>query len=48
MSIVKLLFGSHEREELIRTIDSVIALFIQILQLAVTVYGLHFMMTHSR
>ena len=47
MSIIRLLMGDHDREELIRTFDSVIALFIQVLQLAVTVYGLHFMMTHS-
>lgn len=48
MSIVKLLFGSHEREELIRTIDSVVALFIQALQLAVTMFGLWWMMHHTR
>ena len=48
MRIVKLLMGDHDREELIRTLDSVIALFIQALQLAVTMFGLWWMMHHTR
>jgi hypothetical protein len=40
-------FWTHEHEELIRTIDSIISIIFQIMMLGVQLYGLHFIMTHS-
>jgi hypothetical protein len=41
-------FLNHENEELIRTVDSIISIVFQIAMLAVQLYGLHWIMTHSR
>ena len=41
-------FWTHEHEELIRTVDSIISIVFQILMLTVQLYGLHYIMTHSR
>ena len=41
-------FWTHEHEELIRTVDSMVSIVFQIIMLAVQLYGLHWIMTHSR
>jgi hypothetical protein len=48
MSFLKKLYGDHEREEFLRTIDSVVGIFLQLLTLMVQIYGLHYIMTHPR
>lgn len=40
-------FLTHEVEELIRTVDSMISILFQIIMLAVQLYGLHWIMTHT-
>jgi hypothetical protein len=40
-------FLNHETEELIRTVDSMISIVFQIIMLAVQLYGLHWIMTHT-
>jgi hypothetical protein len=39
---------NKETEELIRTVDSIISVFFQVVMLGVQLYGLHFIMTHSK
>lgn len=46
MTFIKKLLGDHDREELIRTVDSVISIALQVTTLAVQIYGLHYIMTH--
>lgn len=41
-------FLNHDTEELIRTIDSIISIVFQVVMLGVQIYGLHWIMTHSR
>jgi hypothetical protein len=41
-------FLNHETEELIRTVDSMISIVFQVIMLGVQLYGLHWIMTHSR
>ena len=41
-------FWTHEHEELIRTIDSMVSIVFQVVMLAVQLYGLHWIMTHPR
>jgi hypothetical protein len=40
-------FWTHEHEETIRTVDSIISIVFQIVMLSVQLYGLHYIMTHS-
>ena len=40
------LYKDHAKEELIRTVDSVISLFLQVAQLVATLVGLHYIMHH--
>lgn len=39
---------NHDLEEFIRTVDSFISIVLQLAQIGITAYGLHYMMTHSR
>lgn len=41
-------FLNHDTEETIRTIDSMISILFQVVMLGVQLYGLHWIMTHSR
>lgn len=41
-------FLNHDTEELIRTVDSMISIVFQVMMLGVQLYGLHWIMTHSR
>lgn len=41
-------FLNHDTEELIRTVDSMISIVFQVVMLGVQLYGLHWIMTHSR
>jgi len=41
-------FWTPQHDELIRTVDSIISIVFQIIMLGVQVYGLHWIMTHSR
>jgi len=40
-------FWTHEHEETIRTVNSIISIVFQIVMLSVQLYGLHYIMTHS-
>jgi hypothetical protein len=41
------LYKDHEKEELIRTVDSVIGIILQVTTLGVQVFGLWWIMHHS-
>ena len=46
MGLVKALYGDHNKEELIRTIDSLIAVVLQMITLGVQCFGLWWIMHH--
>ena len=46
MTFFKHLYKDHEKEELIRTVDSIVSIVLQLVTLAVQVYGLHYIVTH--
>ena len=46
MTFFEHLYKDHAKEELIRTIDSMLSLVLQLAQLAATLVGLHYIMTH--
>lgn len=48
MTLFAHLFEDHAKYEFIRTLDSVLSVILQVTTLAVQIYGLHFIMTHSR
>jgi uncharacterized membrane protein len=45
---VKKLLGDHNREEFIRTLDSIVSVVLQLVTLGVQIFGLHYIMTHPR
>ena len=46
MGIFKALYGDHNREEWIRTVDSVISVVLQLVSIAVQAFGVWWMVKH--
>jgi hypothetical protein len=46
MTWLKGLIGDHNREEFIRTLDSIVSIVLQLITLGVQVFGLRYIMTH--
>ena len=47
MGIFRTLYSDHAKEELIRTVDSIINVVLQLITLGVQVYGLWWLTHHS-
>jgi len=47
MGLISHLYGDHNKEELIRTIDSLISVVLQLATLAVNITGLYWLMHHT-
>lgn len=47
MRIMKALYGDHNKEELIRTVDSILSVTLQLATLLVNVFGLVWLMRHT-
>lgn len=47
MTFFKKLYRDHDREELIRTVDSVISIVIQFASLSIQAYGLWYITHHT-
>lgn len=45
---MKALYGDHNKEEWIRTIDSLISVVLQLLNLIVNIVGLRWLIRHAR
>jgi hypothetical protein len=48
MTWVTRLIGDHNREEFIRTLDSLVGIVLQVITLGVQVFGLYYIMHHPR
>ena len=46
MIFFRYLYKDHEKEELIRTVDSIVSFVLQLATLAVQIFGLHYIMSH--
>lgn len=47
MTFFSHLYKDHDKEELIRTVDSIVSIIVQLAQLAATLYGIHWMIRHA-
>ena len=45
--MIKKLLGDHDREEFIRTLDSIVSIVLQLVTLGVQVFGLWWIIKHS-
>jgi hypothetical protein len=48
MGLFTHLYKNHDREEWIRTVDSLVSVALQLITLAVQIYGLYWVTHHSR
>ena len=44
--MIQRLLGDHNREEFIRTLDSLISIVLQLITLGVQIFGLHYIIHH--